>query len=352
MYNPNFRFTDGPFKGRGIYDAAVVKALADAGISAKRGGMGFDAQPALNTVPSNGVLAWMANFHDPDIVRVLFAPLKATEIMGGEMAERKVGTMATASATFSVVEHTGETSAYGDYNNNGASGINASFPWRQSFNFQTIIQYGELETERMALASINLVAEKKDAATWTVSQFRNTSYFYGIAGLQNYGILNDPNLPAPIQPALKASGTRVWSTALPEEIYNDFVIMYQQLAVQAKGLIDLSTESDLTVAMSATAQGWIKRANNFGVTALKLIQENFPNIRIVTAPQYSTSAGELVQMFATRLRNQLTGNLAFSEKLRAFPIIPDLSSYKQKIAGGTWGFILKTGYAFVQMLGV
>lgn len=357
MYNPNFRFTQGPFKGRGLADRQVVATLAkDYGIVRDGGFLGMDAiQPGLNTVASGGIPFWMANYHDPDTIRVLMAPLQAETILSG--GARKIGDMATATATFNVIEWTGETSAYGDYNNNGSAGLNASFPVRQSFNFQTVLQYGALEVERLGLANINAVSEKKEAATWTINQFMNTSWFYGVAGLQNYGILNDPTLPAAIQPSTKVAGGRTWVTngvvtATPNEVYNDIVTLYTQLVTQTQGLISLDNMSPITLAMSPTSQMAMTAANSFGVTAWGLIKEQFPNMKVVVAVQYNTSAGQLVQMIADSVATQKTGYAAYSERQRTFALIPDLSSAKQKIAAGTWGAIIRVGYAFAQMLGV
>lgn len=358
MFQPNFRFADGPFKGLPLHDRRVQAALAERGIVRDGGFLGMDAQPTLNTVANNGIPFWMANYHDPDTIKILMAPLEAETILKGGAV--KMGDMTTATASFNVLEYTGETSAYGDFNNNGASGINATFPFRQSFNFQTIIQYGALETERLALASINNVGEKKEAATWTINQFMNTSWFYGISGLQNYGILNDPSLPAAIQPGAKVYGAAAhgpWITAgvvtaTPTEVYNDVISLYTQLVIQTKGHISLTKKSRFTLAMSPTSEMAMTAINSFGLTTADALMKIFPNMRIVTAVQYSTTAGELVQMWADEVATQKTGNTAFTERQRTFPLIPDLSSAKQKIAAGTWGAIIKAYYAVAQMLGV
>lgn len=110
--------------------------------------------------------------------------------------ERKTGDWTTETSFFPTVEHTGEVSSYGDYNENGSSGANTNFPQRQSYRYQTIVEYGELELERAGLAKLNWVSEQNGAAALAMNKYQNLTYFFGVQGLQNYGLLNDADLTA------------------------------------------------------------------------------------------------------------------------------------------------------------
>jgi hypothetical protein len=46
--------------------------------------LAMDAQPALLTANNAGVPAWLTNYVDPELVRILVAPMKAALILGGE----------------------------------------------------------------------------------------------------------------------------------------------------------------------------------------------------------------------------------------------------------------------------
>src|SRR4029077_11942485 len=95
--------------------------------------------------------------------------------------------------------------------------------------FQTIKQYGERELERAGLARINWVSELDKAAATVLNKFSNLTYFFGVTGLQTYGLINDPNLPATLTPATKAGGGLAWFTAsgapnaTANEVYNDIL---------------------------------------------------------------------------------------------------------------------------------
>jgi hypothetical protein len=308
--------------------------------------LAMDAQPALVTVSSAGIPAYLANFIDPNVIEVLTAPMKAAVILG----EAQKGDWVTATATFPVIEYTGETSSYGDYNENGSVGANANFPQRQSYHYQTMTQWGEKELAEAGLAKLDWVSRLNIASVLILNKYQNLSYFFGVSGLQNYGLLNDPLLPAAITPATKIAGGVLWSAATAGEVYQDVLNLFKQLQTQSGGL--LTMDSPMVMALSPTAAVNLNKVSAFNVNARTTIKENFPNLRIETAPEYSTVSGELVQMIVESLEGQKTATTAFTEKLRAHPVIMLTSSFKQKKSQGTWGTIIYRPFLVGQMLGV
>lgn len=322
--------------------------------------LAMDAQPDLVTTPNSGIPAFLTTMIDPTVFKILFAPNKAAMILG----EQRKGTWLDQTAMFPVVEHTGEVSSYGDHNNNGRAGANTNFPQRQAYLYQTIKSYGELELERAGLAKINWVSEVDQAAATVLNKFQNLTYFFGVKGLENYGLLNDPGLPASLTPGPKAVGTPKWInngviTATANEIYQDIQSIYSDLVGRTTGLVDENTK--LVLAMSPQVSVALTATNAFNVNVYDLLKKNFPNIRFETAVQYGAlsasnpqgvAGGNLVQMIAEELEGQQTGYTAFNEKMRAHPIIRELSAFKQKLTGGTWGAIIRMPVAFSSMIGV
>lgn len=316
--------------------------------------LAMDAQPALVTTSNAGIPAFLSTYLDPSIIDVLVSPMKATEIVGQEV---KKGDFTTETAMFEVVEATGEVSSYGDWNNNGSAGINVDFPQRQSYLYQTITQWGERQLERAGLAKLDYASRINMASVLTLNKFQNLSYFFGVAGLQNYGLLNDPNLLPALTPAIKAAGGTEWlnpttfqpnATAL--EVYADVQTMFANLQHQAQGLVTL--DSKLTLAMSPVSEVAMTFTNEFKVNVADLLKKNFPNLTVKTAPEYATASGNLVQMIADEVEGQRTATTAFTEKLRAHPIKVDLSSFQQKKSQGTWGTIIFRPFLITSMLGV
>jgi hypothetical protein len=115
--------------------------------------------------------------------------------------------------------------------------------------------YGERELERAGLARINWISELDVAAATVMSKFQNLTYFFGVKGLQNYGLLNDPNLGPSLTPAPKAAGGVAWIksgaiVATASEIYADIQALYFQLVVQTAGHTSAITFASGAVAAS------------------------------------------------------------------------------------------------------
>lgn len=309
--------------------------------------LAMDAQPTLITVSNAGIPAFLANLIDPEMVRVLVAPMKAAEIYG----ETKKGDWTLLSTQFPVVESTGEVSSYGDHSNNGSSGANVNWVARQSYHFQTISQWGERELEMYGLAKINYASEINVASALVLAKFLNKSYFFGIAGLANYGALNDPALIAPVTPTTKAAGGYTWAVATAQEIYNDVLKLFTQLQTQMAGLVP-DMDAKMTLALSPLLAVNLKKVSIYNVTAEQTIRENFPGLTIKTAPEFALQAGELMQLILDDVDGVQTTYCAFTEKMRAHPVIPDLSSWKQKKSAGTWGYIGRRPIAIAQMQGM
>ena len=324
-------------------------------------GMACDAQPTLVTTSSSGIPAFLTTSIDPEILRVATAKNAGAEILG----EVKKGAFVDATMMFPVVEQTGEVSSYGDFSNNGRAGANTNFPVREAYLYQTIGEYGDLEMERAGLAKIGWADEIKKAAITTLNKFQNLTYFLGVSGLQNYGILNDPSLPVAISPSAKTAGGLRWVTAagVPnatgQEVYNDVVSMVTQLTIQTSGLVN--AKSKMVMGISPKSANALNFTNTFNVNVETLLKTNYPNLRIETAIQYGalsasnpqgSSAGEIVQIIAEQIDGQNTGYCSFNEKLKSGPVIRGLSSYSQKMSQGSWGAICRFPAAFCSMVGV
>lgn len=329
-------FMGEPNAGLQVPDAARNFALA------------MDAQPALVTVSNSGIPSFLSTYIDPKVIEILVSPMKAAEIVGEEV---KTGDWLRETAMFPVVESTGQTSSYGDYSNNGVADANVNWENRQSYHYQVITQWGERELEKMGLARIDWANRKNIASVLTLNKFQNRSYFFGIAGLLNYGLLNDPNLFAPIAPT-NEGGAITWAPGQKDAlgVLADIQALYTQLQNQANGLVDLDTK--MTLAMSPVSEVALTKTTQFNVNVADLLKKNFPNLTVKTAPEYATASGQLVQLIADEIEGQRTVSCAFTEKLRAHPIFVDLSSFKQKKSQGTFGTIIYRPFLIAQLLGV
>ncbi len=319
------------------------------------GRLAMDALPSLVTLSNSGIPAFLSTYIDPKVIEILISPNKATQVVG---EETKKGDWTLETSMFPVSESTGQVSSYGDYSETGFANSNINWVQRQSYTYQVITQWGERELDKMGLARIDWANRQRMGSVTTLNKFQNKTYFFGVQGLANYGLLNDPSLSAPISP-ISQSGAVTWAQKAQDAtngatwIYNDIQALYGQLVTQAVGNVELDMASPMTLVMSPNAEVYLTTTNPVFATNVKnMISKNFPKMRFETAPEYATSSGELVQLILDEMGGQRTATTAFTEKLRAHPVKIELSSFKQKVSQGTWGTIIFRPFLISQLLGV
>src|ERR1039458_678567 len=211
------------------------------GLPLKNFNLAMDVQPQLVTVSNAGIPSWMATWVDPKVIPILVSPMMAAIIAG----ETGKGSWTTEVATFITAEAVGETASYGDYSAAGQSNVNANFWYRQNYLFQSFMQYGQREVEMAGLAKLDWASLQQQANALTLMKALNFLYFYGVGNLENYGLINDPNL----FPSLAA--TYSWLTsgsATANTAYQDIVRMFIQLQGQSNGVV--KEDAPMVLALS------------------------------------------------------------------------------------------------------
>lgn len=301
------------------------------------------------TIANAGIPQLFASIVDPEVIRVIFTPMRAAEILGGEAQK---GDWTTQVAHFPIVESTGQVATYNDYSMNGALDANANWVPRQPYSWQAFKRYGERQIAMWGAAGINYSAELDQSAAITFGKFRNKTYFYGVAGLNNYGLLNEPSLIAAISPATKVNTSNgvTWLSATALEVFEDIRSLFAKLVSQMGGNVEMTDV--MTLALSTTRMPSLVKTNDFGVTVEDMLKKAFPNMTVKAAPEYSTGSGELMQLILPRVDGQQTAYPAFTEKMRSHALVQEPSAWSQKMSAGSYGTILRRPIAIAQMLGI
>lgn len=309
----------------------------------------MDAQPVMSVPFSSGLPSMFTTYVDRDVTRAYYAPTVATTILG---EERKLGTWEDDTITFGIIDGAGEVSSYGDFNRNGSNAVNEAWINRQPYYYQTMSRWGERAMARFSRSGLNYKNEIDLRSADTLNRFQNKTYFFGVAGLLNYGLLNDPSLPAALTPSVKAAGGTSWDNATPNEVYSDCQTLIRQLIGQTRNM--LNTRSPITLAMSGEKAVALTNSNSFTASAEDLLKKNFPGLTIETAPEYNTAGGQLVQAIAKSLNGNKVGFTSFTEKVRLHQVVPDPSgtAWNQKKSQGTNGAIIKQPTGYSQMIGI
>ena len=311
--------------------------------------MAVDAQPGLATSANMGVLLSAVSVIDPEVVNVIFTPMRAAKILGGEAQK---GSWVDQIAYFPMAESIGQVASYNDYSNNGTVDANAQWNWRQPYTWQAFKRYGEQTLERWGQAGLNYSSELDKSLALVFNKFSNKTYFYGVSGLVNYGLLNDPSLITAISPGTKVDVSQgvTWLKATALEIFNDVRALYTKAVAQMGGNLEMTDTMKLVI--STTRQPALLTTNEFGLNVEDLIKKAFPNLTIEAAPEYTTQGGELLQLIVPEVDGVKTAYPAYTEKMRAHALVTEASAWSQKNSAGTWGTIIRRPIAIAQMLGI
>lgn len=304
---------------------------------------------ALITQANSTVPAELLAYIDPTVIEIMTAPRNARELY----SEEKRGDWTTPYFKWRADEITGNTAAYSDYGQFGVAGVNNEWHTREQYRFQTIIQYGDLEQDMASQVKINLAAAKQRAAATTIDIDANKFYLLGVSGKEIYGVLNDPNLPAAVSP-ISVGGVTAWSGKDAIARYNDVIKLFTTLVNQLNGLVD--EKSKLKIVTSPGTRSLLAAPTALGLTTMKMLEDYFPNAEFVSLPQlgaaYAPSASETLMIIAPEVLGNQTGLLGFGEKIRMGRIVPDLSSFAQKVTGTTYGGVIRVRAAVAQMTGI
>lgn len=302
---------------------------------------------AMVTAANSGVPVEFTSYIDPMVIPILTATHGAREIFG----EAKKGDWTTSYARFQTSEITGEVEAYTDYGQGGASDVNPTFPVRTQYIYQTNIRYGDREVDVASRARLQLAADKQRAAATVIDIASNKFALYGVAGLEIYGLLNDPNLPDTVSPRPNAASKTLWAEKSTKEIYEDVLYLFGKMADRGAGHIDANTE--LVLATSPATQVQLGKATDFNISARQMLETYFPRIRFVALPELATAtSGTSILLVAPTIEGLPTAQIGFSEKFRAMRLIPESSSFHQKFVGSSYGTIIYRPFAIGTMTGV
>lgn len=284
---------------------------------------GGTAQLAAN----GGIPAMLTTWLDPSHIDVLVAPMRMAEII----SEVQKGDRTTSSVGIRIRELNGETSTYSDFNDNGVSSSNNNWVYRQPYAYQTHIKIGEIETEIATAARIDEVGDAIESSILALNKFQNDTYIFGVAGLQNYGMLNDPSLLPDIVGL-------DWESATAEQVFAEFQKLYAQLVTQANGLV--RARDAMTLILSPAMEAHLHKTNQYGLNVYDLLTKNYPNLKIESVPEYSTAAGEKIQLMLDSYLGRKTAELAFPDKLRVHAVEVKTSGWLQKRSQSTLGAII------------
>jgi hypothetical protein len=310
-------------------------------------------QPSVPT-PLQFLQSWL-----PGFVNNLTAKRNIDEILGvatlGEWRDEEI--------VQGIAELTGNSQEYGDFTNIPLTSWNVNFARRTIVRGEEGIQVGVLSEERAAAMRASDSEMKRNAAAISLEQRRNSIGFFGYFNGKNrtYGFLNDPNLPAFVQ---VAGGT--WASKGMEGICADLRQGFRTIRTQALGNLDVA-KIPVTIVIPTDRVEDMTVFNTFGITALDWLKTNYPNARLVEAPEMmigdQAQVGDLQHcfyIFAEEIPSEVDGSTDGGQtfmqlvqtKFMTVGVEKRAKGYVESYSNATAGVLCKRPYAVYRAFGI
>ena len=268
--------------GIGVSDQKVAREMAAYA-------SGMDAIQSNVTTPQiPGVIQFLQNWL-PGQVHILTAARKIDELIG----IATIGAYEDEQVVQEVLENTGYAEPYGDITNLPLSDWNLSFVTRTVVRFELGMRVGNLEEARAARVRVNSGESKRQSCGIALEIARNLVGFNGYnSGNDNtYGFLNDPGLTGYVTVANNGTGGQTqWSLKTYLQIVQDLLTAFVALRTNTKGIVDPKKDAT-TLAVPTNAIDFLSTVSQYGNSVLEWLTENYPNVRVVDAPQLNTANG-------------------------------------------------------------
>ena len=249
-----------------------------------------DAAPDLiNGGQASGVyIQFLRNFL-PGVVGFMTAARKIDELVGVTTA----GAWDDEEIVLETMELAGLAVPYSDHGNIPLASYDAEWVKGGVARFELGLQVMKLESARAGRARINSGQRKRAAVSLALNIQRNRVGFYGYNPSESpvYGLLNNPSLPAYATVAATGIGSStLWSSKSFLQIIGDVREAMGALQVQSGDNIDPRT-ARLTLAIGTKNAAYLTVTNDFGQSVEGWIKATYPNLRIVSSPEFDNANG-------------------------------------------------------------
>lgn len=248
----------------------------------------------------------------------------------------------------SVIENTGYAIPYGDMTNLPLSSWNQTFVPRTVVRFESGMRVGNLEEARASRTRVNVSDEKRKSCGRDLEIQRNNVGFsgYNSGNDSTYGFLNDTGLPAYVTVANSGTGSStLWSEKDYLEIVQDLLTAFVQLRTQTGDVVDAKNDA-CTLALPTNAVDYLSTTTDFGYTVYTWLRDNYPKVRVVSAPQLNTANGGsgVFYLYADKISDGLSTD-GGDTWIQAVPARFMVQGVQKMVKGYEEGYIMATAGA-------
>lgn len=325
------------------------KIYNDLGLSRLNGTM--DIAPPLQTTPYLGTPVQFLQTWFPELIAYLTQARTIDELLGRTIA----GRWEDEEVVQVISEHTGQARVYFDKTTTPLASYNLEYERSTIVRFEEGVEVGVLEEARAERFNINSLEHKRQAAANSLAISLNYIGFFGYNNGTNrtYGLLNNPNLPDYITASTGASGDTTWNTKTYAETTNDIRLIASELRVQSGG--NIRPERDAWVlAVPLNKTEYLNIENDFGKSVYTWIQENYPNVRIVSIPEFDGANGgeDVLYAFAETINGQPVMRQIVPEVFRLIGSERWAKNFREVYSNASAGVMVLQPLGVIRMTGI
>lgn len=257
-----------------------------------------------------------------------------------------------------IVTPTGKAELYADNTNIPLANYKNLLERRHIVRFEQGFQVGRLEEARQAVEGYDEAQIKRGMVNESLEISRNNLGFYGFGtGQRTFGLLNDPSLPA------YSTATGSWLTGANANwagVTSDFQRMFTNLELRSGGHV--RDDMRITVVLPLGYRrvlSYVNVASATSQTVKQWLEEMFPNMRFIFAPQFTGANGgaNVVYMFVDEMPDgDDTGGRTIvqvvPERFRTLGTEQRAKGYLEDASNATAGIIVLRPWAFERMTGI
>lgn len=307
------------------------------------------------SIPSNGVPSYLTTIWNQKPIKQILktTPLRALT------KDWQQGEFGTTDIKIPTVSFAGQDEIYTDLGGDGDSSVNYNWVPRQTITLQRTLKYGDMTQAQMALAKIEYVANLREGVASLINININNIGFLGYAGVQVYGLLNDPSLNATIAAPNGVSGSALWSKKTYNELYADVQSMFASIQAGGNGNIEVTAKCTLGVA-PAVYTYLVNTINALGTNTLfEMLQKAFPQMTIVQVPNYQGTGDPIgstlpnkAQLIFDEVNGQPVAYNIFSNLYNSHGVVRLLSSFAEKVSYTVSGAFIALPFAVATISGI
>lgn len=339
----------------GIYPRSGFRGLINGNDDSDFSRMAMDELPyGMPLAPNNIGIPWQyLSYIDRVVIRAILAPLTAEQIFPLEVR----GPWNTRTAQYTHLEHGGFIADYGDRSHEGGTSFNTHLPNLDFYMFQTIVSVGDLEDADFSSFGFSAMTEKEIAAADIINRALNYMAFFGVNGLNNWGIINNPYANASISvipdPEAANPNTVLFSEMSALGLYNNVRALVMALTRQSMGRITARSKLVLSASPSVIV-ALETAANNYGLLSGDFISKAMPGLSFVAVPEFSEEVNgesEIINLVAPDFAARSTGTLLVNSRMKSHGPVRNISDIEEKKSAGSGGFMLHYPMGMATMIG-